>query len=216
MLRDTSSNSYFSSKRKILFFAFGEFSYIYDTEYTKGKDQVWRSLLADIHETLVDHLFIFPNDDLLYKRGPKGDRDYWSGSEELLKHSNVNLIPSDKNANELIAESDVILAFQTTAVFDAMHTNKIIIYCAWGENYQDLKSGLIDFEGYACEGAILHAHSPEELKYFLSLNLRNIIIDVQARKRIRESFTSNPDGRVANRFASCLQDILYSNNKGDI
>lgn len=188
--------------KRILFFAFGEYSYVYDSEYLEGKDEVWRNLLIDIHNALMEHLSDYPEDELKYKRGPKGNRDYWPNSKSLLELPNVNLIPSMANSNLLIVESEFILAFQTTALIDAMHTDKIIIYCAWGINYEELKDGLINFEEYACDGAILHARSPKELKYFLSLDPREIVINIKARKEIRELFTSNPDGKVAKKFVS--------------
>lgn len=199
-------------RRNIVFFAFGEFSYVYDAEYLEGKDEVWRGLLTDIHQVLVDHLSDYPDDEVRYKRGPKGNRDYWSGSEKLLALPNAYLIPSVANSNKLIAEGDFIIAFQTTALIDAMHTEKIIIYCAWGDNYQELKKDLIRFDEYAQTGAILHARSPKELKHLLSLDPREVVVNVTARKKIRESFTTNPDGMVAKRFADWVVGNFLLNN----
>lgn len=190
--------------RKILFFAFGEFSYVYADDYLKGKDEVWRRMLAEIHDGLMAHCRERTDDEVLYKRGAKGNRDYWLGSEHLLELNNVRLIPVTANSNVLIAESDFVVAFQTTALIEAMHTSKVLIYCAWGDRYEELKEGLIDFEGYAREGALLHARSPEELRQFLSRNPGDVPIDMTARKRIRETFTSNPDGRVAQRFTDWI------------
>lgn len=198
--------------KKITFFAFGEFSYVYDAAYLEGKDQVWRGLLADIHDALADHLMMYPNDELRYKRGPKGNRDYWAGSENLLKLPNAKLIPSKADSNSLIVDSDFILAFQTTALIDAMHTNKVIIYCAWGQNYEELKDGLMDFEEYARDGAILHAHSSKELKNILSRDPREVTVNLKARKKIREFFTTNPDGRVAIRFADWSVETFSPNS----
>jgi len=201
-LENVSARDLVPGRRKITFFAFGEFSYIYDSVYLKGKDQIWRDLLTDIHDTLADHLKKNLKDELRYKRGPKGNRDYWAGSENLLKLPNAKLIPSTADSNLLIVDSDFILAFQTTAIIDAMHTNKVIIYCAWGKNYEELKDGLIDFEEYARDGAILHARSSKELKNILSRDPKEITVNMNDRKKIREFFTSNPDGNVATRFAN--------------
>jgi len=198
--------------RNIVFFAFGEFSYIYDAEYLQGKDEVWRNLLTDIHQVLVDHLSDCPADELRYKRGPKGNRDYWAGSETLLALPNVYLMASDANANRLISEGDFIIAFQTTALIDAMHTDKIIIYCAWSENYQKLKNELIRFDEYAQTGAILHARSPEELKQMLSLERNKVVVNTAARKKIRELFTMNPDGMVARRFVEWISGTVFQEN----
>jgi hypothetical protein len=190
-----------SMGRQLLFFAFGEFSYVYDEQYLKGKDEVWRALLTDVHESLASHLETHSDDRLLYKRGAKGNRDYWQGSERLLELANARLVPSTASANRLIAESDVVIAFQTTALIDAMHTDKVLIYCAWGDRYEELKGGLIDFEDFARGGAILHARSPAEFRRLLALQPSAVKIDLEARQRIRECFTTNPDGNVASRFA---------------
>lgn len=195
-----------SDGRNILFFAFGEFSYIYDAEYLSGRDEVWRDLLTDIHQILAEHLTDYPEDKLSYKRGPKGNRDYWAGSESLLEIPNCYLIPNYANSNRLIIENDIVIAFQTTALIEAMHTNKVIIYCAWGDNYDEIKHSLINFEEYASDGAILHARSPRELNFFLGLDPKIIEINISARRKIRESYTTNPDGKVAKRFVSWLID----------
>lgn len=197
-----------STHRDIVFFAFGEFSYVFDTVYLKGKTEVWRELLSDIHRELADHLIEFPNDIVHYKRGPKGNRDYWAGSETLLALPNAELVPNTANSNQLILEGDVIVAFQTTALIDAMHTDRVIIYCAWGSNYDELKDDLIPFEDYARQGALVHASSPAELKRLLSMDPQDIPIDLAARKRVRELYTTNPDGLVANRFADWILDTL--------
>ena len=201
-----------SGEKKILFFAFGEFSYVYDTEYLRGKNEVWRSLLQDIHDVFTDYLTENPKHCLWYKRGPKGNRDYWPGSEKLLGIANACLIPSNANSNQLIKDCDVVVAFQTTALIDAMHTDKVIIYCAWGDIYEELKNDLIDFEAYAQAGAILHARTPDEFKYLLSLDHSNYIVNYSARKQIRELFTTNPDGNVAKRFAEWIVDTFPSTN----
>jgi CDP-glycerol glycerophosphotransferase (TagB/SpsB family) len=164
-----------------------------------------------VHDSLTAHLRDHPEDHLLYKRGAKGNRDYWQGSERLLALENARLVPSTASANRLIAASDVVIAFQTTALIDAMHTDKVLIYCAWGDRYEELKGGLIDFEGFARVGAILHARSPAELRQFLALQPREVKMDLAARKRIRESFTANPDGMVASRFADWLSARIGAN-----
>jgi len=195
----------FNKDKKILFFAFGVLSYVFDTENIKKNAQPWQSLLRDIHNVLEEHLVTSPSDELLYKRGPKGGRDYWDGSEKLLSSQNAHLIPPDTNSNNLIIESDIVVAFQTTALIDAMHTGKVIIYCGWGDNYNLLKNDLIDFEMFARKGALLHADSPEKLKHLLSKDSQDIIINHAARKEIRESFTSNPDGKVSMRAAEFIE-----------
>ncbi len=189
----------------ISFFAFGEFSYVYDSDYLKGKREVWKSLLTEIHNVLSNHLDSNKEKKILYKRGPKGNRDYWHGSLDLLTRSNAELMLNTANSNQIILNSDIIIAFQTTVIIDAMHTDKIIIYCAWGENYNEIKHEMLDFESYAEMGAILHAKSAKDLKNYLEINPKNIKINFKARKEIRELFTNNPDGSVASRFVNWFE-----------
>jgi hypothetical protein len=189
-----------SSAKKVLFFAFGAFSYVYDYDYLKGKDQVWGDLLTDIHSTLNDHFEKNHDEWLVYKRALKGDRDYWRGSEQLLEQKKVILADPSLNANSLIKSADLIIAFQTTAIIDAMHTNTPIIYCGWGGNYSELRESLINFEKMALNHEIYYADSPEKLKEFLSLPMNQFIINVEGRKKSREVYTHNTDGKVSERF----------------
>jgi hypothetical protein len=194
------------ARKKILFFAFGEFSYVYDYDYLQNKDHVWRDLLFDIHSALVNHFEENQEDWLVYKRGPKGDRDYWAASEDLLVRKNVVLADPNLNSNTLIKSADLIIAFQTTAIIDALHTDTTIIYCGWGESYANLRGNLINFEEMAFDNAIYYADSPEKLKLFLSMPLNQIIVNPQARKRWRELYTFNPDGMVAGRFVDWMDE----------
>lgn len=194
------------ARKKILFFAFGEFSYVYDYDYLQNKDHVWRDLLFDIHSALVNHFERNQEDWLVYKRGPKGDRDYWAGSEDLLVQKNVVLADPNLNSNTLIKSADLIIAFQTTAIIDALHTDAPVIYCGWGENYANLRGNLINFEEMALDNAIYYADSPEKLKLFLAMPLNQIMVNLQARKRWREMYTSNPDGMVAARFVDWIDE----------
>jgi hypothetical protein len=194
-----------TESKKILFFAFSDRTYIYDPAILQKYESIWGDLLKEVHNCLHQYLIQNRQDQILYKRGPKGDRDNWSGSDELLKLPNAKLLPNDANANNLILQSDVVITFQTTALIDAMHTNKQLIYCGWGRNYSDLyEKYLIPFEDYAEEGALLHANSPEKLLEYLSLSPNDVKINREARKEIRESFTSNPDGQVASRVVNWI------------
>ena len=193
-----------SAEKKVLFFAFGEFSYVYDYDYLKNKDQVWRGLLFDIHFVLSSHFEQSHKEWLVYKRGPKGERDYWGGSEELISCENVTLADPHLSANSLIKEADLIIAFQTTAIIDAMHTDTPIIYCGWGDNYSELRGSLINFEEMALNNAIYYADSPQKLKQLLSLPMGQFKVNSQARRRAREVFTRNPDGKVAARFVDWM------------
>lgn len=196
------------ARKKVLFFAFGEFSYVYDYEYLKNRDHVWQDLLVDIHCVFKDYFSSENEDWLVYKRGPKGDRDYWAGSEILLSLRNVILVDPLMSANSLIKSADIIIAFQTTAIIDAMHTDVPIIYCGWGVNYSELRGNLINFEEMALNNAIFYADSPEKLKQFLSLPVEELKVNAESRKKYREMYTSNPVGTVAARFVGWMDDTF--------
>jgi hypothetical protein len=199
------------SSKRVLFFAFGAFSYVYGYEYLKDKSEVWGDFLCELHAVLDQFMKKSSDAILMYKRSPKQNRDYWEGSEELLLCENVIVPNVTVNSNQLIFESDVVLAFQTTALIDAMHTNKPIIYCAWGRRYAELRTELIDFESIAKTGAIVHADSPARLLHYLSMPINDFNINQNARKIAREMFTNNHDGKVSDRFADYV--VKYINIK---
>ena len=57
----------------------------------------------------------------------------------------VSVASVDADTRDLILASDIVVGFQTTALYEAVAARKRTIYAAWGAEYQLHQSGLIPF-----------------------------------------------------------------------
>jgi hypothetical protein len=97
--------------------------------------------------------------DVTVKTHPQQENaENWLGS---------NVIHADRftDTRHLIAEADVLVGFQTTAIYEGALAGKPVIYAAWGEIFEANKSTLIRFD--LSPGLVNHAKSPKELKEML-------------------------------------------------
>ena len=79
----------------------------------------------------------------------------------------TNVVHADRFADtrHLILETDVIIGFQTTAIYEGALAGKPVIYAAWGSTFEDNKSTLIRFDLEL--GLVNHADSPSQLEKML-------------------------------------------------
>jgi hypothetical protein len=73
--------------------------------------------------------------------------------------------PRDADTRHLVAEADVIVGFQTTALFEAAVAGKPVLYPAWGPVYERAAHLLIPFADHP--ELARHARSPDELRALL-------------------------------------------------
>lgn len=69
------------------------------------------------------------------------------------------------DTRDLIRECDVVVGFQTTAIYEAAVCGKPVIYPAWGDTFDRVKSTLNSFE--TIPGLVLWARSSQELSDYL-------------------------------------------------
>jgi hypothetical protein len=79
----------------------------------------------------------------------------------------VEVAPPDADTRELIVRADVVVGFQSTALYEAVAAGRPVIYAAWGDEYERFRSGLIPFD-QASSACVHHATSAEELATLLS------------------------------------------------
>jgi hypothetical protein len=68
----------------------------------------------------------------------------------------------DADTRDLIIAADVVVGFQTTALYEAVAARKAAVYAAWGKEYERLRERLIPFEA-APDGCVRQASSAESL-----------------------------------------------------
>jgi len=82
----------------------------------------------------------------------------------------VDVAPPDADTRDLIVRADVVVGFQSTALYEAVAAARPVIYAAWGEEYERFRTELIPFD-QAPPACMHHAASPGDLAALLSLTL---------------------------------------------
>jgi hypothetical protein len=82
----------------------------------------------------------------------------------------VEVAHPDADTRALIVEADVVVGFQSTALYEAVAAGRPVIYAAWGEEYERFRTGLIPFD-QAPPGCIRHVTSAEQLTGMLADDL---------------------------------------------
>jgi hypothetical protein len=134
---------------------------------------------------------------VIAKRHPQqSDQGDWLGSS-------VSWASSSADTRDLIVKADIVVGFQTTALFEAMAADKQIVYPAWGETFQKHRDLLIPF--HELEGALVHAKSAVDLRR--ALTLRTGTWDPDIRKRVIEENLGPIDGHASARVVALLRGL---------
>jgi hypothetical protein len=197
---------------KLLYLSFDDRAYIPpSTSFT------WESFRQDLESVIAANSDRW---DVTVKRHPQQtDSRDWLGK---------NVMRADPLADtrDLISNSDVIIGFQTTALYEAALARRPVIYCAWGVEYDSLKELLIRFDLEA--GMTTFVKSRLELESLLSEGVSPLslstksgllaaehhlgVFDGQASKRVFDLMSRYENVPVVPRFRKvlgrCLSTIL--------
>lgn len=156
----------------ILFFSYELDAYVPGTGSGMGWD-TWEPLRSATEQVLVD-LARGGAAKVIIKAHPQ--QNIGSDGERLRAAAgeawNDNLVFADPNADarELIHKANVVVGFQTTALFEAVAAGRPTIYAAWGPRYEEMKAEMVPFHE-APEDCLQRAESAEHLRTLLSMDL---------------------------------------------
>lgn len=193
----------------VLFMSYMLDAYIPSEYGTTGAS--WARLRAETEDALVG-LALSGECNLLIKPHPQQEpRDILETRNRLKQMSGnlwskrVHLLGRSEDTRQLIVAADVVVGFQTTALFEALAAERAVIYAAWGDAYKKLRPGLIPFHKYSPPIAI--ARSPIELLEEVNKAKRaNPTID-DAQKSIYEPHIGKVDGRAAQRVWEVIDQV---------
>jgi hypothetical protein len=134
-------------------------------------------------------------------------KQYIGADDNLQK--NVFILPIDCDTRQVIINADIVVGFQTTALYEAMLAGKIVIYTFWGSECESQKDKLLPFHTYP-EEVLLCARSPGELKNLMettSLNSSNIWQN-PIRENILCEHLGPVDGQSSKRVLETIQAFL--------
>jgi hypothetical protein len=79
----------------------------------------------------------------------------------------ISIAPPDADTRELIVVANVVVGFQTTALYEAVAARRSVVYAAWGEAYERFRDQLIRFDE-APTGCLAHAETAAGLAAVLA------------------------------------------------
>lgn len=200
----------------LVFFAFGRYNYL--NFFYAGEQRDWTPLGREIHEVLFEILARHKGRlQIVYKIGGKPVRDNFLGAQEFLEKAaaldphGVVVLDSRVSTLDLLRVSDGTLGFHTLGLVEAMFTDQPVIYAAWGELFDDIKTTLMPFHE---SGGLVWCRSPAELSTTLerfAASLRSLAMtreQEQARRAFRETWYFEPDGRTSERVLDATLEAI--------
>jgi hypothetical protein len=115
----------------------------------------------------------------------------------------VSVAPVDADTRALILASDVVIGFQTTALYEAVAAGRSTVYAAWGDEFLRHRDQLIRFDAAPRE-CVRHATSATELADLLS---RSTPPQISGCERWYEEALGPIDGCATERVASRLAAV---------
>ena len=162
----------------------------------------WGETLQQSHDEIYQLACDHPDYNFVIKTHPQQpDLD---NLQQKYERDNLRVIGGSAVAYELLQRSELIIAFQTTALIEAMLLNKRVIYTYWDPLTKRLEKDLLPF--HETPGIVV-ARSLDEFRkacgrFFASDNSQFEFTaqELQARAEFVDRYLYKPDGRVCERF----------------
>lgn len=203
-------DEYFEKSKPIItFFTYEDDAYI-PRELVQNEQLSWRKMKKQTQEFLYQMATENEKFNFVFKAHPQQ-----LDLEELRKkynRQNLKVIGGSEVSNELIIRSELIIAFQTTAVLEAMFMGRKVVYTGWDEVEERLKHEILPFK--EAQG-LLVANSYEDFKIickeFFAGKCEKFIFtaeQIEAKNKFVSNYFYKPDGHVSKRFFTCISEHM--------
>ena len=215
---------YFNLPKKIkthnktyLFFSY--FLHAYVTSNSNKDDyNPWTELCDNTIECLVKLAVQNPNDQVLIKPHPQQDLFSISRIYNQVKNiKNIEILDSKTDSRKVLVDSDIIIAFQSSVLLEALILNKKVIYTYWTSEVIKLSKILLPFHEY---DEFLSVSKSKEDFYKLLVNPKSIVggknlNSLQIKKRIERfnSFFGDVKGDSSKKVLSLTSEMLKNKRK---
>jgi hypothetical protein len=158
-----------NNPQRVLFLSYALDAYVPGAGRGDGSRE-WESLRRETESALFDQVRM-GTCELIVKCHPQ--QDYAAEARHLasvagqLWNKGITLASPGADTREAIIAADVVVGFQTTALYEAVAAGRHVIYAAWGDAYERYRAGLIPFDA-APSGCVHHARSSIDLRRLLT------------------------------------------------
>jgi surface carbohydrate biosynthesis protein len=182
-----------------------------DTAYippgrVKRDGSSWMAMKNETHEFFAEMAAAHPERNFVIKTHPQ-QSDLRQLTEKY-RRDNVAVVGGSSTANELLQCSELIIAFQTTAVLEAMFLDRPVIYTAWDPQYRSLQAFCLPLhEAPGIVVADRFDRFRDVCRRFLAGDRRDFQFSDEvraARARFVDEYFYQPDGHVCERFFAAV------------
>jgi hypothetical protein len=197
-------------RKVITFLSYELGAYIPIEDFDSGRLS-WNELRSQTESVLLEHVNR-GGYQLLIKPHPQQPLPDIAALRERLQRDalvpgSAVVLPTALDTRHLLANSDLVIGFQTTALLEALLLNRRVVYTCWGEAYGSCKDELIPYEAHP--EALHSARSREELDRLLrdpgDASLQH---PERGRLALFEAYLGPSDGRATERTLAALQRIV--------
>lgn len=142
-------------KKRLLYLSFDDKAYL-PSDIGLDHDGDWSQMRLEIEKVVSEFSERY---DVVVKKHPQQSRSPSNLGSDIREADRA------ADTRRLILDADVVVAFQTTAIYEAIACGKPVIYAAWGKTYESVKSTLIQFEKVS--GMVRHACDSLRLQQLL-------------------------------------------------
>lgn len=206
-----------TQNKTYLFFSYFLHAYV-TSNSSKSDYNPWTQLCDDTIECLVKFAIQNPNNKVLIKPHPQQDMHSQNRIYEQVKNiKNIEILDSKKDSRKVLFDSDIIIAFQSSVLLEALILNKKVIYTFWTDEVKKLNKILLPFHEY---DKFLSVSKSKKDFYKLLVNPKSIIggknlNSIQIDKRIKKfnSFFGEIRGDSAKKVFSLTSKMLNNKRK---
>ena len=170
----------------------------------------WAEMKGQTHDEFYELAKQFPEYNFVIKTHPQ-QLDL-ALLQEKYHLNNLRVVGGSSLANELIQRSELIVAFQTTVIIEAMFMNKRVIYTCWDKHIPRFQQDIFPF--HKADG-IVQANTLDKFRSVCRRCLEGDLRDfkfTESQLQARDSFVSNylykPDGHVGERFFTKMNELV--------
>jgi hypothetical protein len=172
----------------------------------------WYQLRRETEDALMDlaqqglfNILIKPHPQ---QQEVKRDHKRLQENTGALWGKSILLVPAECDTRQLIVNSDVVVGFQTTALFEAMIAGKKVAYTFWTKPTAQYAAALIPF--HEMEDALCIAKSPQDLKRILFSEQPGICTEKYSQCRLQEfeRYIGPFDGHASERCIKLIEKFV--------
>ena len=170
----------------------------------------WREMKCQTHDYIYAAARAHPEYNFVIKTHPQ--QSDLAELQSAYRLDNLVVIGGASTANELIQRSELIIAFQTTAIIEAMFLGRRVIYTAWDANYARFASDLLPF--HKAPGIVVadsRGRFDAVCARFFSGDHSDFQFpaeDMAARDAFVNEYLYRPDGHVCERFFEAIDRFV--------